>query len=119
MRYAAERTGSGRRIAGRLGLGHLLADMADAVDSARAVHLDAHAAAFAGPAYARHASAVVGTTTDTAMAVTQDAVQLFGDAAGHAIPPVERSMREAKASQAIAGNTRMQRRAIGRAFAAQ
>src|SRR6185312_5557731 len=76
--YARERTAFGRRIIDHQGLGFLLADMAAAVDSARATYLDAARRRDAGRDYGRQASVAKLVCTDAAMKVTTDAVQVLG-----------------------------------------
>jgi alkylation response protein AidB-like acyl-CoA dehydrogenase len=76
--YAKERTAFGRKIIDHQGLGSLLADMAAAVDSARATYLDAARRCDAGLPYSRHAAVAKLVATDAAMKVTTDAVQVLG-----------------------------------------
>ncbi|GAA3141046.1 hypothetical protein GCM10020001_074670 [Nonomuraea salmonea] len=76
--YAKERQTFGKRIIDHQGLGFLLADMAAAVDTARAMYLDAARRRDAGLPYGRHASIAKLVATDAAMKVTTDAVQVFG-----------------------------------------
>ncbi len=76
--YAKERKAFGKRIIDHQGLGFVLADMAAAVDSARATYLDAARRRDAGVPYSRNASVAKLVATDAAMKVTTDAVQVFG-----------------------------------------
>src|SRR5690606_18669428 len=78
--YSQQRTTFGRKIIDPQGLAFLLADMAAAVDAARATYLDAARRRDAGLPYSRHASVAKLTATDAAMKVTTDAVQVFGGA---------------------------------------
>ncbi|MGA4542629.1 acyl-CoA dehydrogenase family protein [Uniformispora flossi] len=115
--YANERTAFGRRIVDHQGLGFLLADMAAAVDSARATYLDAARRRDAGRPYSRQASVAKLVATDAAMKVTTDAVQVFGGAGYTREFPVERYMREAKIMQIFEGTNQIQRLVISRALA--
>ncbi len=81
--YANERQTFGKKIVDHQGLGFLLADMAAAVDSARATYLDAARRRDAGVAYGRQASVAKLVATDAAMKVTTDAVQVLGGARLH------------------------------------
>src|SRR3954452_15692179 len=76
--YAHERTAFGRAIIDHEGLGFLLADMAAAVDSARATYLHAPRRRDAGMPYGRQASVAKLVASDAAMKVTTDAVQVLG-----------------------------------------
>jgi alkylation response protein AidB-like acyl-CoA dehydrogenase len=112
--YARERTTFGRRIIDHEGLGFLLADMAAAVDSARATYLDAARRRDAGRPYRRQASVAKLIATDAAMKVTTDAVQVFGGYGYTRDFPVERYMREAKIMQIFEGTNQIQRLVISR-----
>ena len=112
--YANERTAFGRKIADHQGLGFLLADMAAAVDSARATYLDAARRRDAGRPYSRQASVAKLIATDAAMKVTTDAVQVFGGYGYTRDFPVERYMREAKITQIFEGTNQIQRMVISR-----
>jgi alkylation response protein AidB-like acyl-CoA dehydrogenase len=112
--YANERTTFGRKIVDHQGLGFLLADMAAAVDSARATYLDAARRRDAGRPYSRNASVAKLVCTDAAMKVTTDAVQVFGGYGYTRDFPVERYMREAKIMQIFEGTNQIQRLVISR-----
>ncbi len=116
--YAHERTAFGRAIIDHEGLGFLLADMAAAVDSARATYLDAARRRDAGLAYSRHASVAKLVASDAAMKVTTDAVQVLGGYGYTRDFPVERYMREAKITQIFEGTNQIQRLVISRGLAA-
>ncbi|MER6532176.1 acyl-CoA dehydrogenase family protein [Streptomyces sp. NPDC001508] len=115
--YAQERTAFGRRIIDHQGLGFLLADMAAAVDSARATYLDAARRRDQGRPYSRQASVAKLIATDAAMKVTTDAVQVFGGYGYTRDYPVERYMREAKIMQIFEGTNQIQRLVISRQLA--
>ncbi|MER8158939.1 acyl-CoA dehydrogenase family protein [Streptomyces sp. NPDC094472] len=115
--YAHERSTFGRRIIDHQGLGFLLADMAAAVDSARATYVDAARRRDHGRPYTRQASVAKLTATDAAMKVTTDAVQVFGGYGYTRDFPVERYMREAKIMQIFEGTNQIQRLIISRQLA--
>ncbi|PPJ21622.1 acyl-CoA dehydrogenase [Nocardia nova] len=117
VRYAKERTAFGKRIIDHQGLGFLLADMAAAVDSARATYIDAARRRDAGLPYSRQASVAKLVATDAAMKVTTDAVQVFGGYGYTRDFRVERYMREAKITQIFEGTNQIQRLVIGRSLA--
>jgi alkylation response protein AidB-like acyl-CoA dehydrogenase len=112
--YAQQRTAFGRKIIDHQGLGFLLADMAAAVDSARAAYLDAARRRDAGMPYSRGASVAKLVATDAAMKVTTDAVQVLGGYGYTRDYRVERYMREAKITQIFEGTNQIQRLVISR-----
>ncbi|MGY3554036.1 acyl-CoA dehydrogenase family protein [Williamsia sp. R60] len=115
--YAKERKTFGKKIIDHQGLGFLLADMAAAVDSARATYLDAARRRDAGLPYSRNASVAKLVATDAAMKVTTDAVQVFGGYGYTKDFRVERLMREAKITQIFEGTNQIQRLVISRSLA--
>jgi alkylation response protein AidB-like acyl-CoA dehydrogenase len=115
--YSQQRTTFGRKIIDHQGLGFLLADMAAAVDSARATYLDAARRRDAGLTYARQASVAKLIATDAAMKVTTDAVQVLGGVGYTRDYRVERYMREAKIMQIFEGTNQIQRLVISRGLA--
>jgi alkylation response protein AidB-like acyl-CoA dehydrogenase len=116
--YAQQRSTFGKKIIDHQGLGFLLADMAAAVDSARATYLDAARRRDAGLPYSRNASVAKLVATDAAMKVTSDAVQVLGGAGYTRNFRVERYMREAKITQIFEGTNQIQRLVISRGLAA-
>ncbi|MCW2660151.1 MAG: acyl-CoA dehydrogenase [Mycobacterium sp.] len=114
--YAQQRSTFGRKIIDHQGLAFLLADMAAAVDSARATYLDAARRRDAGLPYSRNASVAKLIATDAAMKVTTDAVQVFGGYGYTRDYRVERYMREAKITQIFEGTNQIQRLVIGRSL---
>lgn len=115
--YAREREAFGRAIIDHQGLGFLLADMAAAVESARATYLHAARLKDAGRPYGRQASVAKLVATDNAMKVTTDAVQVLGGAGYTKDFPVERYMRETKVMQIFEGTNQIQRMVIARHLA--
>jgi alkylation response protein AidB-like acyl-CoA dehydrogenase len=116
VRYAAERQAFGRPIVEYQGVSFLLADMAAAVESARAMYLVAARRKDAGKDYSRQASIAKLVATDAAMKVTTDAVQVLGGAGYTREFPVERYMREAKVMQIFEGTNQIQRMVIGKSL---
>jgi alkylation response protein AidB-like acyl-CoA dehydrogenase len=115
--YALERETFGKRIIDHQGLGFLLADMAAAVESARATYLSAARRKDAGLPYSREASVAKMVATDNAMKATTDAVQVLGGYGYTRDFPVERYMREAKVMQIFEGTNQIQRLVISRELA--
>ena len=114
--YAQEREAFGRPVIDHQGLGFLLADMAAAVESARATMLAAARRKDAGLPYGPQASIAKLVATDNAMRVTTDAVQVLGGYGYTRDFPVERYMREAKVLQIFEGTNQIQRMVIARAL---
>ncbi len=114
--YAKERETFGRRIIDHQGLAFVLADMAAAVESARAVTLHAARLRDRGLPFGKEASIAKLVATDNAMKVTTDAVQVLGGYGYTRDFPVERFMREAKVMQIFEGTNQIQRMVIGRSL---
>ena len=117
VRYAKERETFGKPIIAHQGLAFLLADMAAAVESARATYLYAARLKDAGRPFSRHASIAKLVATDNAMRVATDAVQVLGGAGYTRDFPVERYMRETKVMQIFEGTNQIQRLVISRDLA--
>ncbi|HEX2130538.1 MAG TPA: acyl-CoA dehydrogenase family protein [Actinophytocola sp.] len=112
--YARERAQFGRPIIEFQGMEFLLADMAAAVESARATYLEAARRRDRGLTFTRQASIAKLVATDAAMKVTTDAVQVLGGAGYTRDFPVERYLREAKVPQIFEGTNQIQRMLIAR-----
>ena len=112
--YAKEREQFGRPIAEFQGLQFLLADMAAAVESARATYLSAARRRDAGLSFTQQAAIAKLVCTDAAMKVTTDAVQVLGGYGYTRDFPAERYMREAKVTQIFEGTNQIQRLVISR-----
>ena len=112
--YAKDRTQFGRSIIEFQGVEFMLADMAAAVESSRAMYLDAARRRDRGLPFQRQASIAKLVATDAAMKVTTDAVQVLGGAGYTRDFPVERYMREAKVPQIFEGTNQIQRLVIAR-----
>jgi alkylation response protein AidB-like acyl-CoA dehydrogenase len=117
--YSGERETFGKPIIEHQGLGFLLADMAAAVESSRAMVLDAARRRDRGLPFSRQAAIAKLVATDSAMRVTTDAVQVLGGYGYTKDFPVERQMREAKVMQIFEGTNQIQRMVIARDLARQ
>jgi alkylation response protein AidB-like acyl-CoA dehydrogenase len=117
VKYAQERESFGKPVIEHQGLAFLLADMAAAVESARATYLFAARLRDAGRPFSRQASIAKMVATDNAMKVTTDAVQVLGGAGYTKDFPVERYMRETKVMQIFEGTNQIQRLVISRDLA--
>ena len=115
--YARDRRQFGQRIIDFQGLSFMLADMATAVEAARALYLAAARRKDAGLAFSQQAAMAKLFATDACMKVTTDAVQVLGGAGYVKDWPVERYFREAKALQIVEGTNQIQRMVIGRNLA--
>jgi alkylation response protein AidB-like acyl-CoA dehydrogenase len=112
--YAIQREQFGSAIAEFQGIQFMLAEMAAAVDTARAVYLLAARKRDAGRPFTRDAAVAKLVATDAAMRVTTDAVQVLGGYGYTTDFPVERYMREAKVTQIFEGTNQIQRLVIAR-----
>jgi alkylation response protein AidB-like acyl-CoA dehydrogenase len=112
--WANQRVQFGRTVGEFEGLQFLLADMAAAVDTARASYLMAARKRDAGRPFGRDAAVAKLVATDAAMKVTTDAVQVLGGYGYTRDFPVERYLREAKATQIFEGTNQIQRLVIAR-----
>ena len=117
--YATGREQFGRPVSDFQGMQFLLADMAAAVESARATYLQAARLRDAGRPYSRQAAVAKLVATDAAMRVTTDAVQVLGGNGYTRDYPVERYLREAKVTQIFEGTNQVQRLVIGRDIVAR
>jgi len=114
--WARERRQFGRPIADFEGMSFLLADMATAVEAARALYLSAARRKDAGLPYGPQAAMAKLFASDTAMRVTTDAVQVLGGYGYVEDYPAARLMREAKVLQIVEGTNQIQRMVIGRSL---
>ena len=115
--YARERKQFGQRIGDFQMVQSMLADMDARIEAARqltykaCVEVEANA-----PDMSRWASMAKLVAGDTAMAVTTDAVQVFGGYGYTDDFPVERMMRDAKITQLYEGTQQIQKLVIARAL---
>ena len=115
--YARERRQFGRPIAEFQGIQFKLADMETRTAAARELLYRACAKIDRGESDAGKYSAMAKLfASDTAMAVTVDAVQVLGGYGYVSEYPVERYMRDAKITQIYEGTNEIQRLVIARAL---
>jgi alkylation response protein AidB-like acyl-CoA dehydrogenase len=112
--YVTERKQFGQALARFEGIQFMIADMATAVDAARLMTWEAAAACDRGQPFTKLASMAKLMATDTAMWVTIDALQLFGGYGYIKEYPIERFMRDAKATQIYEGTNQIQRLVVAR-----
>lgn len=112
--YARERKQFGQTLSRFEGIQFMVADMATAVDASRLMTWEAANACDRGLPFTNLASMAKLMATDTAMWVTTDAVQIFGGYGYIKEFPVERFMRDAKATQIYEGTNQIQRIVITR-----
>ena len=116
LAYAKERKQFKRAIAEFQGIQFMLADMAMNIEAARALVYECARAGDTGD-FARLntlASMAKCFSSDMAMRVTTDAVQIFGGYGYTMDYPVERMMRDAKLAQIFEGTNQIQRMVIAR-----
>ena len=114
LRYAGEREQFAAPIASFQGLAFMLADMATRVEAARWLTYRAACLCAAGRPFGREAAMAKLFSTDTAMEVAIDAVQVAGGAGYAGDLPFERHFRDAKALQIYEGSNQVQRIVIAR-----
>jgi alkylation response protein AidB-like acyl-CoA dehydrogenase len=113
--YVAERRQFGRPVADFQGVQFMLADMAMRIEAARQLTYAAAARSERGdPDLTFFGAAAKCFASDTAMAVTTDAVQLLGGYGYVKDYPVERMMRDAKITQIYEGTNQIQRVVMAR-----
>jgi alkylation response protein AidB-like acyl-CoA dehydrogenase len=112
--YANQRQQFGQAISRFEGIQFMVADMASAVDASRLMTWEAAGACDRAIPFTRLASMAKLMATDTAMWVTTDAVQIFGGYGYITEFPIERYMRDAKATQIYEGTNQIQRVVIAR-----
>jgi len=113
--YARERRQFGKAINEFQGIGFKLADMETRTAAARELLYKACAMADQHhPQRAKYSSMAKVFCSDTAMAVTVDAVQVLGGYGYVKEYPVERMMRDAKITQIYEGTNEIQRLVIAR-----
>jgi alkylation response protein AidB-like acyl-CoA dehydrogenase len=113
--YVKDRRQFGKSVSEFQGVQFMLADMAMKVEAARQLVYVAAATAERGePSMTFKSSAAKCFASDTAMAVTTDAVQLFGGYGYVQDFPVERMMRDAKITQIYEGTNQIQRMVMAR-----
>jgi alkylation response protein AidB-like acyl-CoA dehydrogenase len=115
LAYVKERRQFGQPVSDFQGVQFMLADMAMKIEASRLLVYRAAAAADRGaPNMTFASSAAKCFASDTAMAVTVDAVQLLGGYGYVEDFPVERMMRDAKITQIYEGTNQIQRMVMAR-----
>ena len=114
QRYAAERRQFGRPIGEFEAIRFKLADMATRLAAARALLHEAARRKDAGERATRWAAMAKLFCSETAMWVATQAVQVFGGYGFMRDYPVERLMRDAKATEIYEGTSEVQRLVIAR-----
>ncbi|HLG68674.1 MAG TPA: acyl-CoA dehydrogenase family protein [Acidimicrobiales bacterium] len=114
--YMGQRRAFGRAIADFQALRFMLADMAIRTEAARALVYRAASLIDDDPTgeLAKFGAMAKCFASDTAMAVTVDAVQLFGGNGYTKDFPVERYLRDAKVTQIYEGTNQIQRIVVAR-----
>jgi len=113
--YAKQREQFGKPIADFQGVSFMLADMAILVECARALIYQLAARVDRGEREQHYLASVAKCfSSDTAMKVTTDAVQVMGGYGYTKEYPVEKMMRDAKAMQIVEGTNQIQRIQIAR-----
>lgn len=121
LKYAHERETFGRTIASHQMITAYLADMATRIDAARLLVYRAAAAKHhhyvsGGPRHTKEASMAKLYAGDTAMWVSERAIQVLGGYGYTKEFPVERFFRDAKITQIYEGTQEVQRLVIGRSL---
>lgn len=114
LAYTREREQFAQAVAGFQGVTWMLADMATRLEAARRLIYHAADLCTRGLPFTKEASMAKVFTTDTAMAVATDALQLAGGYGYVEDYPFERFFRDAKACQIYEGSNQVQRIVIGR-----
>jgi len=115
--YACTRRQFGKPIIANQGLGFLLADMATKVEAARALtYATARFVDSKKGRFTKFSAMAKCFASDVAMAVTTDAVQVFGGYGYMREYPIEKYMRDAKITQIYEGTNQIQRDEIAKAL---
>ena len=112
--YSKMRIQFGKPISHFQGIQFMLADMATQVEAARMLVYRAAFLKSNGQPHSKEAAMAKMFSTDTAMRVTTDAVQVFGGYGYTREYPVERYMRDAKITQIYEGTNQIQRVVISK-----
>jgi len=112
--YAKERKAFGFPIAGFQAIQFILADMAKDIEAARLLTYQSAWMIDQGLRASKHSSFAKCFSTDIAMRVATDAVQVFGGNGYTKEYPVEKLMRDAKLMQIYEGTNQIQRLVIAR-----
>jgi alkylation response protein AidB-like acyl-CoA dehydrogenase len=117
VEYAKQRKQFQKPIAANQGIQFMLADMATKVEASRLLVYNAAEMLDQGqPDFARYSSMAKLFASDSAMAVTNDAIQILGGYGYMKEYPAERMMRDAKITQIYEGTNQIQRLVIARSL---
>ncbi len=117
VHYARERHQFGQPIISFQAIQHMLADMATEVEAARAlIYAVTKYIDNGGTDLAKVSAMTKVFTSDVAMKVATNAVQIFGGYGYMKEYPIEKFMRDAKITQIYEGTSQIQRNVIGRAL---
>jgi butyryl-CoA dehydrogenase len=114
VNYAKERVQFGKPISANQGVSFKLADMATQIEASRLLTYQAAWLESNDLPYGQASAMAKLLAGDTAMAVTTEAVQVFGGYGYTKDYPVERYMRDAKITQIYEGTQEIQRLVISR-----
>lgn len=115
--YAKQRVQFKKPIAANQGIQFMLADMATKVEASRLLVYNAAEMLDQGdPDFARYSSMAKMFASDSAMAVTSDAIQVLGGYGYMKEYPAERMLRDAKITQIYEGTNQIQRLVIARSL---
>ena len=115
--YAKQRIQFGKAIADNQGIQFMLADMATKVEASRLLVYNAAEMIDRGEKnFSQYSAMAKMFASDSAMAVTNDAIQVLGGYGYMKEYPAERMMRDAKITQIYEGTNQIQRLVIARAL---
>ncbi len=113
--YSKERVQFGKPIAENQGIQFMLADMATKVEASRLLVYNAAEMVDRGDKnFGKYSAMAKMFASDSAMAVTNDAIQILGGYGYMKEYPAERMMRDAKITQIYEGTNQIQRLVIAR-----
>ena len=119
IKYALERKAFGKVIAEHQAVAFMIADMGKDIEASRLLYQKAGWMADQGQRNTKWCSFAKCLAGDTAVRVTQDAVQVFGGYGYSTEYPVEKLYRDAKICQIYEGTQQIQRMIISRAMFAE
>lgn len=112
LAYSQQRRQFGQPISNFQAIQFMLADMATGIEAARLLTYQAAFLESQGRPFAKEAAMAKLTASETAMAITIKAVQVFGGYGYSRDYPVERMMRDAKITEIYEGTSEVQRMVI-------
>lgn len=119
IKYALERKAFGKVIAEHQAVAFMIADMGKDIEASRLLYQKAGWMADQGQRNTKWCSFAKCLAGDTAVRVTQDAIQVFGGYGYSTEYPVEKLYRDAKICQIYEGTQQIQRMIISRAIFAE